>query len=192
MSYCLLLFLTDIFTGLTSEEHEKLKVLYVIAGTFSVLSFCLKPLDGALTAYEYFVPAKLIDMVYKVGSVALVVVALYLGGNIYHLVLVNGGLSFLTSVYRYFYWHKRTGLTPNLKFRDRTEAKAIFSFSGWTFLVGLAMRFRLNLVPSILGIYSNSLNYSLLVGADHRSNALYVDLCIERVVLTKSVKISLY
>lgn len=149
-------FLTDIFTGLTSEELAKLKVLYVIAGTFSVLTFCLKPLDGALTAYEYYVPAKLIDMVYKVGSVGLVVVALYLGGNIYHLVLINGGLSFLTSVYRYFYWHKKTGLTPNLKFCDKMEAKAIFSFSGWTFLVGLAMRFRLNLVPSILGIFSNS------------------------------------
>lgn len=149
-------FITDIFTGLTTAELEKLKVLYVIAGTFSVLSFCLKPLDGALTAYEYFVAAKLIDMVYKVGSVTLIVVALYLGGNIYHLVLLNGGLSFLTSVFRYFYWRKQTGLTPNLRFRDRLEVKAIFTFSGWTFLVGLAMRFRLNLVPSILGIFSNS------------------------------------
>ncbi len=150
------LFITDIFTGLTAEELEKLKVLYVIAGTFSVLSFCLKPLDGALMAYEYFVPAKMIDMVYKVGSVVFVVVALYMGGNIYHLVLINGGLSFLTSLYRYFYWHKKTGLTPNLKFHDKSEAKAVFAFSGWTFLVGLAMRFRLNLVPSILGVCSNS------------------------------------
>lgn len=149
-------FVADIFTGLTPEEIGRLKVLYAIASTFSILSFGLKPLDGALTAYEYFVPAKIIDMVYKVGSVALVVVALLLGGDIYLLVLINGGLAFLTSVYRYFYWHKKTGLTPNIWFKDKTETKSIFSFSGWTFLIGMAQRFRLNLIPSVLGIFANS------------------------------------
>lgn len=156
---CLLVcyfFITNIFKGLTPDEIERFKILYIIAGTFSILSFGFKPLDGALTAYEFFVPAKVIDMVYKVGSVALIVVALLLGGNIYHLVLINGTLSFATHLYRFVYWHKKTGLTPNLKFNDKAEAKSIFAFSGWTFLVGLAQRFRLNLVPSVLGIFANS------------------------------------
>ena len=149
-------FITEIFTGLTCNELERLKVLYIIASTFSILSFGLKPLDGALTAYEYFVPAKLIDMIYKVGSVLFIVIALSCGGNIYHLVFINGVLSFLTHLYRYVYWHRKTGLTPNLLFNDRQEAIEVFSFSGWTFLVGLAQRFRLNLIPSVLGIFANS------------------------------------
>lgn len=154
-------FIADIFTGLTPAEIERLKVLYIIASTFSLLSFGLKPLDGALTAYEYFVPAKIIDMVYKVGSVLFVVIALLLGGNIYILVLINGGLSFLTHLYRFIYWHKKTGLFPNLLFQDKTEARSIFSFSGWTFLIGMAQRFRLNLIPSVLGIFANSVEIAV-------------------------------
>lgn len=156
---CLLicyLFISDIFRGLTLDEIRKLKVLYIIASSFSVLSFSLKPLEGTLTAYEYFVPAKILDMIYKVGSVLLIVVALLLGGNIYILVLINGILSFITSILRYLYWHHQTKLVPNIRFNDRNEMKEIFSFSGWTFMIGLAQRFRLNLVPSILGIFSNS------------------------------------
>lgn len=149
-------FLADIFKGLTPEEIDRLKVLYVIAGTFSTLSFSLKPLEGALNAYELFVPAKLIDMFYKVGSVLFVVIALSLGGDIYSLILINGLIGFGCSVVRFFYWRKCTGLTPDLKYNDYKEMKAIVSFSGWTFLIGMAQRFRLTLVPSVLGIFSNS------------------------------------
>lgn len=149
-------FLSDIFTGLTADEIERLKVLYVIAGTFSILTFSLKPLEGTLNAYELFVPAKLIDMFYKVGSVGFVVVALLLGGNIYTLILINGIIGFGCAVFRYIYWHKRTGLTPNLSYNDRSEMRSILSFSGWTFLIGMAQRFRLSLVPTVLGIFSNS------------------------------------
>lgn len=148
--------ISNIFHGLTIEEIERLKVLFIIAGLFSILTFALKPLDGALIAYEFFVPAKVIDMVYKVGSVLLVVVALLLGGNIYLLVLINSGLAFLTHLYKYFYWHKKTALTPNLNFSDVDEGKSILSYSGWSFLLGLAHRFRLSLIPSVLGIFSNT------------------------------------
>ena len=149
-------FIADIFKGLTLEEISKLKVLYIISGTFSILSFGLKPLDGVLVAYEYFVPAKVTDMVYKVGSVLFVVVALLLGGDIYILVLINGALAFLTQLYKFIYWHRKTNLSPNLRFKDRAEQQSLFSFSGWTFLGGLAHRFRLGFVSTILGIFSNS------------------------------------
>ena len=113
-------------------------------------------MDGVLVAYEYFVPAKVTDMVYKVGSVLFVVVALLLGGNIYILVLINGALAFLTQLYKFIYWHRKTNLSPNLRFKDRAEQQSLFSFSGWTFLGGLAHRFRLGFVSTILGIFSNS------------------------------------
>lgn len=149
-------FLSEIFQGLTTTEIERLKVLYIIAGTFSILSFSLKPLEGALNAYELFVTAKIIDMFYKVGSVLFIVVALYLGGNIYMLVLINGSIGFGCSIIRFVYWHKITGLKPNFRFSDQKEIKSIVSFSGWTFLIGLAQRFRLAFIPTVLGIFSNS------------------------------------
>lgn len=149
-------FIADIFKGLTLEEISKLKVLYIISGTFSILSFGLKPLDGVLVAYEYFVPAKVMDMVYKVGSVLFVVVALLLGGNIYILVLINGALAFLTQLYKFIYWSKKTHLHPNINFADSQIRKMVFSFSLWVFIGALAHQFRLTLISTILGICSNS------------------------------------
>lgn len=149
-------FIADIFKGLTLEEISKLKVLYIISGTFSILSFGLKPLDGVLVAYEYFVPAKVMDMVYKVGSVLFVVVALLLGGDIYILVLINGGLSFITQLLKFLYWHRKTNLFPNIEYYENNERKELFSYSFWSFMMGMAMRFRISFIPTILGIFSNS------------------------------------
>ena len=78
-------FLKEIFTGLTPEEIEKLKILYIIAGLFSVLSFVWHPMNGAMMAYEYFVENKLMDMFHRVGTVVLIVVALLLDGDVYWL-----------------------------------------------------------------------------------------------------------
>ena len=67
-----------------------------------------KPMHGAMMDYEYFVETKLIDMAQKVGTVLLIVVALSLGMGVYSLVLINGGVAFVTSllfylVFKHFY-----------------------------------------------------------------------------------------
>lgn len=149
-------FITDIFKGLTPEEVEKLKVLYVIAGSFSVLSFALKPMDGAMTAFEFFVPNKLLDMAHKVGVVLLVVIALTLQGDVYALVFINGATAFLTSLAKFFYWKRKSAVSINIAYFEKSELKSIFAYSGWTFLRGLAQRFRLSLIPSVLGVFANS------------------------------------
>lgn len=149
-------FITDIFKGLTPEEISKLKVLYIIAGSFSVLSFAFKPMDGAMTAFEYFVPSKLLDMIHKVGVVVLVVVALLLHGSVYSLVFINGVVAFLTSIAKFIYWSRKSKVRINLLYYDKQETKELFSYSGWTFIQGLGQRMRLSLVPSVLGIFSNS------------------------------------
>ena len=149
-------FIENIFTGLTPEEIEKLKVLYVIAGTFSVLSFMLKPVDGATLAYEYFVANRILDMVCKVGTVLLVCVALLLHADIYALVLINGLVAFLVSLAKFFIFKRKSRLKINWGYFDKSELKSITSFSMWTFGMSLAQRMRVTLIPSVLGIASNS------------------------------------
>lgn len=149
-------FITEIFKGLTFEEIEKLKVLYIIAGLFSVLSFAFKPMDGAMTAFEYFVPSKLLDMTHKVGVVVLVVIALLLEGSVFSLVFINGAVAFLTSLAKFFYWRRKSGVRINYSYYDKRGIKELFSYSGWTFIQGLGQRMRLSLVPSVLGIFSDS------------------------------------
>lgn len=154
--FVLYFFISNIFTGLTAEEIEKLKVLYVIAGIFSVLNFMFKPMAGAMMAFEYFVEERALEMVNKVGLVLLICIALYLGAGVYALVLVNGAVSLLVSVAKFIVFKKKSKLQIQWGYFDKNELKNIFSFSMWTFVVSLAQRLRVTLVPAVLGVVSNS------------------------------------
>lgn len=159
--FVLYFFIKDIFTGLTPDEIERLKVLYVIAGTFSVLTFMFKPVQGAMMAYEYFVEDKLLDMIQKVGTVAVVCIALLCGADVFALVLINGAFSLLTSVSKFVIFKRKSRLKIQWGYFNRQELKDIFSFSMWTFGISLAQRMRISIVPSVLGILSNSVEISI-------------------------------
>ena len=154
-------FLAGIFQGLTIEEIEKLRILYAIAALFSVLSFVLKPIHGAMMAYEFFVETKLIDMVQRVGTVVLIVIALLLGMGVYALVLINGSVALCTSVLLYYQFRKKSGVRINFHYFDKPEIKALLGFSIWIFLITMAQRFRLTFMPSLLGMLSNSTEISI-------------------------------
>ncbi len=155
-------FLTDIFGGgLTPEEIEKLKILYCIASTFSVLSFLFKPVSGAMMAYEYFVANKSIDMLVRVGTVVLIIIMLLLNGNVYHLVFVTGFVGFSASLLRYAIFIRKSKLKINWSFFEKAELLGLFSFSVWVLVVQLSQMFRLSLIPTILGICSNTTEISV-------------------------------
>lgn len=149
-------FISNIFTGLTSEEVETLKGLYIIAAIFSVLNFMFKPMAGAMLAYEYFVEEKLLEMLNKVGTVALVCFALLMGADVYALVLINGAVALLSSLLKFAVFKRKSKLKIQWGYYDKWELKSIFSFSMWTFGISLAQRLRISLIPTILGIVSNS------------------------------------
>ena len=154
--FVLYFFISNIFTGLTPEEIEKLKSLYVIAATFSVLNFMFKPMTGAMMAYEYFVEERVLEMVNKVGLVLLVCIALYFGAGVYALVLLNGAVSLFVSIAKFYVFRRKSKLKIQWTYYDKTELKNIFSYSMWTFVVSLAQRLRVTLIPAVLGIVSNS------------------------------------
>jgi len=154
-------FLTDIFKGLTPEELEKLKVLYIISGTFSILSFAFKPVSGAMMAYEYFVANKMLDLVVRVGTVIFIVIALLFNGNIFHIVFITGVTGFGVALIRYYLLLKKSRLKLNWRYFDKAELIGLFSFSAWVLVVQMSQMFRLSLVPTILGIVSNTTEISI-------------------------------
>ena len=154
-------FLAGIFQGLTPEEIEKLRVLYVIAAVFSVLTFVFKPLHGVMMAYEYFVETKLIDMAQKVGTVLLIVIALLIGMGVYALVLINGAVALFTSLLLYVVFRRKSKLNVNFGYFDKPEMKALLGFSVWVFLITMAQRFRLTFMPSLLGMLADSTQISI-------------------------------
>lgn len=154
-------FVSGVFKGLTPEEIERFKLLYIISGSFSVLSFVFKPMSGAMMAYEYFVENKLLDMVTRVGTVSIVALLLLFNGNVFTLVFVTGLVGFAVNVSKYLIFTHKSHLKINWKFFDKAELMVLFSFSAWIFLKGLAQRFRFTLVQSVLGILSNSTEISI-------------------------------
>ena len=81
-------YISEIFTGLTPDEIEKFKVIYCIAGFFSLLTFPFSYLNGILIAFEKFVTLKRCDLVHRILVVTLVVLCLIKGWGLYALVVV--------------------------------------------------------------------------------------------------------
>lgn len=160
--FVLYFFITDIFGGgLTVEEIDKLKILYCIAGTFSVLSFLFKPVSGAMMAYEYFVENKILDLLVRVGTVVFIVIMLLLGGNVYHLVFITGFVGFVVALLRYGVFLKKSNLKINWSYYEKPELIGLFSFSVWMLVIQLSQMFRLSLIPTILGIFNNTTEISI-------------------------------
>lgn len=149
-------FLSNIFKELSPQEIEKFKIIYVIAGFFSLITFPFTPVSGALIAYEQFFVLKLSDMVQKVLIIVLMILALLMGYGLFALVLVNGFVGFCVKVLNFLYLKQKTKIKINLQFFNKKLAKELFSFSSWVFVVGIAQRLLLNIVPTILGILSGS------------------------------------
>lgn len=152
----LFFFLTDIFGQFTSVEHKKFEVVYLIAGFFSLLSFPLMPVNGIMIAYERFFVLKMTDLVQKMLVIVLMVVALLNGQGLFALIFVNGLVGFVIKLYNFFYIRRKEQIKINLKFFDKKLAKELFSFSAWIFVIGIAQRLILNIVPTILGALSGT------------------------------------
>ncbi len=112
-------FIDRIFLELTPDEILKFKTIYLIAGGFSLLSFPFLPLDGVLIAYEKFVVLKLCDVISKVATIVLMVIALLMGYKLYALVAINALVGIAIILIKLVVIKKALPIRPNLS----TEAK---------------------------------------------------------------------
>lgn len=154
-------FLKNIFTGLTGDELATFKILYLIAGLSSILSFFFYPTYGAMTAFEYFAENKLIDIYRRLCLVVMIFMTLIFHGNVIDLILVNGivGLSF--SFFRFLFFKKKSRVSINWACFDKIEIKRLCSYSGWVILFIISQRFRIMLIPTILGVMCDSTEISI-------------------------------
>lgn len=154
-------FIENLFGKLTPEEMTAFKEVYVIAAFFSICNFTFTPLGGTMTAHEFFVPLKTLDLIQRVGTVILVAVAIFMGGRVYSLIFINGAVALIISLYKLYYLYRHGTLSISLKHFDWLMAKSLFGFSLWIFLISLAQRLRVNLVPAILGSQSGTSEITL-------------------------------
>lgn len=149
--YCL----TDrIYQNLSPTELETFKVLYLIVGLFSVISFPFTNLNGILTSYERFIEMKLCDLFHKVFIIVTMVICLLLGYGVYALVSVNAVAGLLTIAIKLLIIHKKTAVRVNFHFFDKDLLKEIFGFSLWMTVGSIMQRLIFNITPSIIAAVS--------------------------------------
>lgn len=147
-------FIENIFVKLSLEEVEKFKVIFCIAGLYSVISFPFMSQNSVLIAYEHFFVLKFCDLLNKIFTVSLMVVALMAGYKLYALVAVNAAVGLIIIIIKYSYLSKKIPLKVNYIYFDFNVLKELVMFSGWVTLVGIAQRLLITITPTILGIFS--------------------------------------
>ena len=157
--------LQNIYVTFSPEELHKLKVVFVIVGSFTVFSFPFSILNGIITAREKFIFQKCVDIINKVGTILIMVLALSTGGGLYALVLVNAFMGCVVAFIKLFYLKKHGLLKLNITYWDKTALKEIFSFSIWITVILILQRFILNITPTILGITSGAVQISIFTAA---------------------------
>ena len=148
--------ISSIYIKLSPDEIYRLKIVFVIAAAYSLISFPFVNLNGILTAYEKFVYIKLGDLIYRFLIVGLMVIALLNGFGLYAIVIVNAvaGLSIIT--YKLYIIKRQTSIKVDFSYKDKSLVKQIFGFSVWVTVNALAQRLIFNITPSILGIVAST------------------------------------
>ena len=146
-------FIDQIYIALTPQELERFKVVYIISATYSVVSFPFSTtLNGVLNAYEKFIPLKLCDVINKVLSVVLIVIALLTGHGLYELVAINAGVNLLIFLIKFLVIRTTTPARVQMSYWDKSMLKEIFGFSVWVLINSICSRLIMNVCPNILGV----------------------------------------
>ncbi|HFR3661944.1 TPA: oligosaccharide flippase family protein [Streptococcus suis] len=149
-------FIDIIYKNLTPIEIEQFKVVYIIAGLFSVINFPFVTLNGILTAYEEFIHLKLSEVFYRLFLVAIMIVVLLHGGRLYPVVVVNAAVGLAVIVYKFIVIKAKLPINVNFHYRDSSLMKELFGFSAWSTVSTLAQRLVFSITPTVLGIVANS------------------------------------
>jgi len=152
----------NIYSGLSTEELDKFKTLFLIAAVFCVISFPFIPLNGILTSYEKFVSLKLCDLLHKLTIVIVMLICLLKGGSIITLVIVNALAGLFVIALKLYVIKKSTPIKVNFGYRDSADLKSLFSFTLWVTVVALSQRLIFNISPSLLGALSDSTSIAIL------------------------------
>lgn len=148
-----------LYVGLTVEERDSFKIIFLIAAGFSLLSFPCTVFSGVIQAYEKFAPLKIIDIAHRLIFIGSSATAILLGWNLIGLVIANFGSALLCYIFRYIYIRGKLKVKANFHFKaDKAFIKSVLFYSGWAAVNSIASRLVFNIMPSILGIISDSEN----------------------------------
>jgi len=152
---CLFFLLDIVYPNFSPEELEKLRVVYIIVGAYSLISFPATTFNGILNAYEKFIPLKCADFIQRLSMIAMTVIALLSGGGLYSLVFLTAVSGIIAIVIK-FYYVNRSIPARRCIVKDKAIQKVVYrqilTFSIWATIASLSQRMFFTITPTILGI----------------------------------------
>lgn len=161
----LFFFIGTIYKGLTADEIHTFRCLYIIVASYAVVSFPFMPLSGIMYAYEKLVETKLCELIQKILSIIMVVLALQYQANVVYVVLANVISALITVVAKFFIVRRGTPLQLKLSYANMTMFREVAAFTIWIAVQALAQRCIFNLAPTILGIVATSKDIAVFAPA---------------------------
>lgn len=157
IAFCIFYFIMeDIFIELTSEELDKLKVVYLIAACFALLSMVYRPLDGVLVANERFVFIKSLEVIKKIVTLIAIISLLLLDYGLYSLVFANALVGAFKILAQFIYVRRYSLDASPFDTANINVVRKVFIFSTWIMVVTVAQRFIVLIAPMLLAALSGS------------------------------------
>jgi len=149
-------FLPSLYQSFSSDELDKLKIVYIIVGFFAVISFTFMPQQGLIVGNDKYPQSKLIELGQKIVNIAAIIIVLLLDGGLYLFVAVTCAVSLATILVKTIFIRRTRmfGSKPNFKFRDSSMLKMVLATSIWTAVIGIGQRLTLSIQPAVIGIFS--------------------------------------
>lgn len=150
-----------LYSGITAEQMPVFKTLFLIVAFYSVFSFPFAPLNGILTANERFVELNACNLVQKVLTVVLIVVALLLGWGVIALVVVNAVVSVTATLAKLLIVRQITQVRADFAHWDAGLVREVVGFSLWVTVAQVCQRFIFAVMPSIIAITATTSEVAL-------------------------------
>ncbi len=150
-------FIDVVYVNLTPDEIASFRIVYIIVACFNIISFPFIPLNSILTSYEKFISLNICEIISKVLTVSLTIIAIYRGYGLYAIVTINAAVNLFIILIKLLLVQRNITLHINLLYRNKIIIKDIFGFSIWVTIMVVAQRFIYNLTPSIIGAFIGSI-----------------------------------
>lgn len=154
-------FVDVIYANLPPGQLEVFKGLYLVVAAYSVVSFPCMVFNGVLVSKERFVSLNLCNLLQKVSTVLLIIIALLCDYGVFALVVANAATSLFFAGVKYAVIRTKTDVRARLRYWDKDVVKETLGFSVWVTVTNVCARCIFSIMPSILAIVSHSWEIAL-------------------------------
>lgn len=159
--FIILCFINQIFVSLSIDELNTFRNVFICLGLYSIIAVPMMPLNGIISAYEYFWQLKTFDIANRLLTITLVVIALIGNMGIYALVMANIGVGLLIGISKLIFINRHCDTHIRWKYFDKKITKDIFTFSIWMTIGMTAYQLVIGLDSTILGIRSGTIEIAV-------------------------------